>query len=166
MKGGPVNQHKVRAGAILVVDDCALMRQLVAALLRAAGYRVIAAGDGEAALAFVHRDCEQVSLVLTDVEMPGMNGIDLADRVLEFDRTMPVLFMSGGHTAVDRGYGCLPKPFQASELVTRIGAVLERSSVLTGRESVPPGVANIDQTRPARRPKLRLERSFIDGVTP
>jgi FixJ family two-component response regulator len=55
-----------------------------------------------------------------------MNGLDLADRVLEIDRDLPVIFMSGTAADVDRGYGCVAKPFQGSELIAIIGTALQR----------------------------------------
>jgi len=114
-------------GAILVVDDDASIRKIVKAFLEAAGYTVIVAMDGEVGLACFHQNRTTIALLLTDVMMPNMNGLDLADRVLELDGKLPVLFMSGTSNA-DRGYGCVEKPFRGSELLARVGAVLQRQA--------------------------------------
>jgi CheY-like chemotaxis protein len=52
--------------------------------------------------------------------MPNMNGFDLADRVLELDAQLPVLFMSGDARNSNRGLGCIAKPFTAVELISRV----------------------------------------------
>jgi DNA-binding response OmpR family regulator len=114
--------------AILVVDDNASIRRLVKAFLEAAGYTVIIAVDGEAALDFFMRNRPAIALLLTDVEMPRMNGLDLADRVLELEGNLPVLFMSGTTGRADRGYGCVAKPFRGAELVARVEVVLQQQA--------------------------------------
>jgi|SRR5579871_474936 len=110
-------------GAILLVDDDHSIRKLVKECLEGAGYTVFAAGDGVVGLAFFKQRQEEIALLLTDVDMPGMNGLDLADRILELDGTLPVVFMSGAVTA-DRGNGCIPKPFREPELVAKVGTVM------------------------------------------
>ena len=82
-------------GAILVVDDDDFVRMLVKAFLERAGYTVLSATDGASGLDFFQQNRTAIALLLTDVAMPNMNGLDLADRVLELDRKLPVLFMSG-----------------------------------------------------------------------
>ena len=74
-------------------------------------------------MAFFKQQQKQIALLLTDVLMPNMNGIDLADRTLEIDGMLPVIFMSGS-ACPDRGNGCLSKPFRVCELVARVGTVL------------------------------------------
>src|SRR5579864_4338653 len=80
---------------ILVVDDSLEIRGFVKALLEHAGYAVATAADGEDGLNVFRRHRSRIALLLTDVKMPKMNGLDLADRVLELDSQVPVLFMSG-----------------------------------------------------------------------
>jgi FixJ family two-component response regulator len=53
-----------------------------------------------------------------------MNGLELADRVLELDSQMPVIFLSGNMRHVDRGWGCVAKPFTADELVSIVRQAL------------------------------------------
>lgn len=64
-----------------------------------------------------------VALLLTDVEMPNGSGVDLADRILQLDPGLKILFMS----ALDgdrRGFGCLTKPFTQAQLIGRVGEAL------------------------------------------
>src|SRR5689334_6059890 len=110
-------------GVILLVDDDDSIRRLVKKILEAAGYSVIAATDGDLGLETFRQHQKAIALLLTDVAMPKMNGLDLADSVLELDPALPVIFMSATECA-DRGYGYVAKPFRAAELLGRIGAVL------------------------------------------
>ncbi|MGO9257147.1 MAG: response regulator transcription factor [Bryobacteraceae bacterium] len=116
-------------GAILVVDDDDFVRMLVKAFLERAGYTVLSATDGASGLDFFHQNRPAIALLLTDVAMPNMNGLDLADRVLEIDRKLPVLFMSGTAGDADRGWGCVKKPFLGSELLAKVGAALRHRAV-------------------------------------
>jgi DNA-binding response OmpR family regulator len=113
-------------GAILVVEDNDAIRSVVKTFLETAGYSVVCASDGALGLAFFLQNRTSIAMLLTDVAMPNMNGLDLADRVLEIDERLPVLFMSGNAPNADRGYGCMQKPFRGSELLTRVGAALQR----------------------------------------
>ena len=125
---GNAMQADERTRAILVVEDNASIRQLVKNFLEAAGYTVLIAVDGEAGLDYFLRNRAAIALLLTDVEMPNMNGLDLADRVLALEGNLPVLFMSGTTGIADRGYGCVAKPFQGAELVARVEAVLQQQA--------------------------------------
>ncbi len=120
------NEH---TPAILLVEDDAAVRKLVKACLERAGYRVFAASDGIVGLDFFRQRRKEIALLLTDVEMPNMNGLDLADCILELDGTLPVVFMSGAVNA-DRGNGCVAKPFQESELVAKVATVLRLRSMV------------------------------------
>ena len=94
-------------------DICAFAKRV----LEAAGYGVVAAAGGEEALRFytaqqlyaeqhLRNDHQsKIVLLLTDVEMPGINGLELADRVHGIDSQLPVLFMTGGAWRSDRGIG-------------------------------------------------------------
>jgi two-component system cell cycle sensor histidine kinase/response regulator CckA len=109
---------------ILVVDDDHTIRMLLEAFLSNAGYTVVTAADGAEGLNCFMQHQYTVGLVLTDVMMPNMNGLDLADRVLELDPQLPVLFMSGDVRSASRGFGCLPKPFKEAELIGRVREIL------------------------------------------
>src|SRR5690242_8536508 len=105
--------------AILLVDDDDSVLKLVQEYLERAGYSVITAKDGALGLALFEQNRGKIALLLTDVTMPNMDGLELADRVLEVDGMLPVLFMSAVAHA-DRGNGCIAKPFRGSELLAKV----------------------------------------------
>ncbi len=84
---------------------------------------MILADDGAMGLAVFQQNRGTIALVLSDVTMLNMNGLNLADRVLEFDGTLPVLFMTGNASHPDRGYGCVARPFTGKGLLARVEAV-------------------------------------------
>ena len=109
---------------ILVVDDNCGVRTLVKNLLEFEGYTVFIAGDAEAAIELYQDHRSAVALLLTDVVMPKMNGLELADHILRLEPQMPVLLMSGTEGA-SGGFGCIAKPFAPAELIGRVGELLE-----------------------------------------
>ena len=116
---------------ILAVDDSASMRQMVSFTLREAGYEVVEAVDGAAALEYATENC--VDLVLTDVNMPHMDGITLVRelRQLEHYRYVPMLMLTT-ESGADRklegkaagATGWLVKPFNPEKLIATIERVL------------------------------------------
>ena len=120
--------HDVHNGTILIVDDNVDVRAFAKVFLEHAGYSVVTAADGEEGLRYYEMHQSSIVLLLTDVRMPNMNGLDLADRVLGLDSQLPVLFMSGDAWSADRGFGCVAKPFRSADLVERVSRVLNASS--------------------------------------
>jgi CheY-like chemotaxis protein len=127
----PAREHRYAAirrhperNTILVVDDNFEIRSLLKIFLEKAGYIVATAADGLEAINFFTQYQSRIAMLLTDVRMPNMNGIDLADRVWELDSQLPVLFMSGDTRNASRGLGCLRKPFNSVELVNRVKQVV------------------------------------------
>ena len=82
------------AKTILVVDDSASLRQVVKMALTGAGYNVLEAGDGQAALALL--DGRQINMVVCDVNMPVMNGIEFvkAAKQLPAYKFLPILMLT------------------------------------------------------------------------
>jgi DNA-binding response OmpR family regulator len=116
---------------ILVVDDDAKIVRLVRTYLERAGYRVVDAGDGQAALAAIRT--EQPALVVLDLMLPEVDGLSVLRALRRTSRT-PVIVLSARGTVGDRIEGLetgaddyLAKPFSPAELVVRVGRVLERS---------------------------------------
>jgi CheY-like chemotaxis protein len=112
---------------ILVVDDEAPARQAVKAALLDQGYTVLTASDGKEALALYGREGSNIRLVLTDLMMPGLDGIGLIRVLRGFDPNIRLIAMSGlleGPLApVTEGSDkliFLQKPFTPEELLTRI----------------------------------------------
>ena len=122
---------------ILVVDDEADVRALVREVLTVNGYTVVDTGDPMEARRIVER--QPVQLLLTDVVMPIMNGIELAQRVEATSPTTKVLLMSGYSTAAMKSSGrpFLPKPFRTADLLAMVRQMLDSRSAF--RRPAPPG---------------------------
>ena len=118
---------------ILLVEDDTDVRVVAAAVLEMHGYQVLAAADGEEALAICAADPRPVDLLVTDVVMPGISGSVLADRITALHPQTRVLFMSGYtndatmHHGVQQGTKVfLQKPFALSVLANKVREILDR----------------------------------------
>jgi DNA-binding response OmpR family regulator len=113
---------------IMVVDDQPMLRLLIARALALEGYRVLEAGNGDEAIALAAKYGDAINLMLTDVQMPGMDGFEAARRVRQRCPGMRTLFMTGHPDSRERaeaeGLDLVTKPFSPSELLARIGAAL------------------------------------------
>ena len=120
-----------RNACILLVDDDADVRDVAAAMLRDAGHNVLDVASGVAALEILSQSTTRAELLLTDVVMPGMSGVELATIVRRNWPELPVLFMTGyagsGLLPVDANDNVLKKPFQAVELETRVLQAIART---------------------------------------
>jgi PAS domain S-box-containing protein len=124
-----------RSECILVVEDDAMVRHMMKRSLEGVGYRVIDAGNADEALEIVAREESTLSLLLTDVVMPGLNGRELADQITRLRPEMPVLFTSGytDGEIVQRGLlqaetPFLQKPFTPLALVQAVERQLRARS--------------------------------------
>lgn len=114
---------------ILVVDDDADMLRLLAMRLGAAGYQVTSVGSAESALSQL--DIERPQLVLSDVRLPGKDGLALFDEIRSRHPSLPVILLTAHGTIPDaveataRGvYTYLTKPYEAKELLEKIAQAL------------------------------------------
>jgi DNA-binding response OmpR family regulator len=142
------------AGAtILVVDDEPKIVKTVRAYLENAGFRVVVAADGQAALTLYRH--EKPGLVVLDLGLPRMDGLDVA-RALRRESNIPIIMLTARVDEADRLVGLelgaddyVVKPFSPRELVARVRAVLRRAG--PEREvAAPPivsGDLSIDQER-------------------
>jgi len=126
---------------ILIVDDEDPMRRLIATNLKASGYRITTAPDGDEALQLL--DEHQFDLLLLDINMPGPNGFEVLAKVRSYAST-PILMVSCRTREHDRAGALdlgaddyLSKPFGVLELVARVKALLRRGSYRPAR-ALPP----------------------------
>jgi DNA-binding response OmpR family regulator len=116
---------------VLLVEDEAATGRLVRVMLERAGYRVTVVGGGARALEIIERDDERIDLLLSDIVMPGMDGVELVRRAREKRPGLPALLTSGypaeylaGSAGLAPAADLLQKPFSAQELVRRVAAAL------------------------------------------
>jgi DNA-binding response OmpR family regulator len=112
---------------ILVVDDEAAIRQLVELILKMNGHIVMEAANGLEALMVFSSYHSRLDMVLTDVDMPQMDGIELVGRIRMLDPRARILVMTGRREdSVERLENCpvLLKPFKPEQLKTAVNAVL------------------------------------------
>lgn len=124
---------------ILVVEDNALNRRLFADVLSGAGYAVVVAGDGAAAVDRA-RD-SRPDLILMDLELPRVSGLE-AVRRLRSDPDLPrlpIVAVSAFVSEADRRSACangcdgyLPKPVRPADLVATVRAILDRPVAMNG----------------------------------
>jgi two-component system OmpR family response regulator len=128
---------------ILVVDDDPHIRQLLAFALAKAGLATAEAGDGEAALAAVAAN--PPALVILDINMPRMNGLEVCRR-LRAQGEIPILFLSSRDEEIDRVLGIelgaddyVVKPFSPREVTARVMAILRRTAARPAAAAPPQG---------------------------
>ena len=123
------------ATRILLVDDDDNLRWVTQTQLEEAGYAVTTAADGETALDAIDR--ERPELVVTDLKMPGMSGMELLDRIRSDDPDLPVIIMTAFGTiqnavqAVKGGaYDYLTKPIDSEDLLLILKRALEHTGLI------------------------------------
>jgi CheY-like chemotaxis protein len=117
---------------ILLVEDEEGVRELARDILRANGYKVLEARNGNEALLITERHQGPLDLLLTDVVMPRMSGCELAERLGPLRSDLSVLYMSGytddaviRHGAFGSGTAFLQKPFTPAALAQRVRETLD-----------------------------------------
>ena len=120
-----------RRPTVLVVDDEAPLRELMGLMIRGFSYEVVAASDGEEGLSVFQERRDEIDLVLLDLSMPRMGGLEAAARMEEIDASIPVILMSGYDDArFEEGLALenvvthLQKPFRKAVLKGALGEVL------------------------------------------
>ena len=137
--------------SVLVVDDEAGVLNFVSSLVRRAGYRVLKAQDGEEAL----RLCEgnpDIDVLLTDLSMPGISGLDLAERFRALNPAGRVILMSGHNdelleAARTDGVVFLAKPFTAGSLLKHLRTTLGINPVEQSGGSAPASRRRVGNTQ-------------------
>lgn len=137
------DEVRARVRTVLVADDEAEVRRIVARTLAWGGFRVIEASGGAEAVALFEAHAREVDAVLLDVNMPGVSGIESLERIRASRPGTPAVLVSGyrekfaaGHLAPGSYDGFLSKPFSPEELLRAVDAVL-RSEPRDGAEGSP-----------------------------
>lgn len=124
-------------GHLLICDDDAELRRLLADFLHRKGYTVSVAADGRELLRLL-RTTPSIDLVVLDIMMPGQTGLEIC-RDLRASSTMPILMLTSRGEETDRIVGLemgaddyMSKPFSPNELLARIRALLRRSRMAAG----------------------------------
>jgi two-component system, NtrC family, response regulator HydG len=120
---------------ILVVDDKEMMRDSVGSTLQRAGFQVLCAEDGQAALTQIA--ARRPDAVITDLKMPGLSGLELIERIRQIDDELPVVMMTAFanvETAVKAmklgAFDYITKPFEGDELVIAVKRAIAHARVL------------------------------------
>mgnify|MGYP002778569371 FL=1 len=127
LTGGPV------LGAILLVDDEPSLLRVTARIIHRLGYSTLEAGSGDEAVRIAGGVGEPLAMMVTDVVMAGMDGMEAAEEVLKIQGEIPVLFVSGHDLeALVRRHGLSPsadflqKPFTPAQLSSKLREMLSR----------------------------------------
>jgi two-component system OmpR family response regulator len=130
----------VPTSRVLVVDDEPNITELVATALRYEGFEVVTAQSGRAALKEV--DSTRPDLVILDVMLPDLDGFEVARRIRQDGRRVPILFLTAKDATEDKVRGLtlggddyVTKPFSLEELIARVRAVLRRVAEGAGASS-------------------------------
>ena len=157
--------------SILVAEDQADIRELLVMNLRSASYQVTAVADGVAALASQNELASD--LLILDLMMPGMDGLEVCKALRARGRSTPILMLTAKSTELDRVLGLelgaddyLTKPFSLAELLARVKALLRRADLqraaLTGAHAQAGVLRNGDlEILPAKR-SVRYAGAVID----
>jgi DNA-binding response OmpR family regulator len=144
-----VSHTLLHAEKILVTDDDLMMRRACVAVLVQAGYRVVEAGDGRECLDVLQR--ERPALIVMDLDMPGLNGLEAIKRMRADGDQTPVIMLTGFNEVEHRvrglGVGAddfIGKPFHERELLARVGAVLRRSQPAAATRALVFGDVTVD----------------------
>ena len=113
-----------RQPSILVVDDDPDVREILAETLLEFGYAVSQAASGDEALVKL-QSSDNISMLITDMRMPGMSGLELAEKARSRRRDLRVILISGYFMPQPVGLRFLKKPFHMQELASAVRAELE-----------------------------------------
>ncbi|OBH54650.1 DNA-binding response regulator [Mycobacterium colombiense] len=126
--GNPIN--------VLVVDDESVLADMVSMALRYEGWNISTAGDGASAIA--NARSQRPDVVVLDVMLPDMSGLDVLHKLREENPQLPVLLLTAKDAVEDRiagltagGDDYVTKPFSIEEVVLRLRALLRRTGVTT-----------------------------------
>lgn len=122
-----------RGGTILLVEDSDVVREVIVRMIEEGGFTVLPASCGEDALSISRRKDVSIDLLLTDIVMPEVSGVELADRLERERPDMRILFMTGyaeevvmNEGILGKGRECIGKPFTPEQITKRVREILSR----------------------------------------
>lgn len=143
MSSGELVQNEHMAPSLLIVEDDETIRETIRDALFVEGFEVSACADGREALELLKENNQPYALIVLDLMLPGMNGLELCRRLRASGDQTPILIVSAREHEMDRVLGLevgaddyLVKPFGMRELVARTRALLRRSTT----QSNPPQI--------------------------
>ena len=112
-------------GTILLVDDDATVLETMLEIFNLAGYNVLTASSGAAAIQLFEQRHKVVSAVITDLTMPGMTGVELVRQLRSIEPEVPCVLISGysgggENDLPTNAIGFVSKPFRASQLINKV----------------------------------------------
>jgi DNA-binding response OmpR family regulator len=157
--------------AILVAEDQADIRDLLALNLRNAGYEVTAVADGRSALALQTEQARD--LLILDLMMPGLDGLEVCKALRAKGSATPILMLTAKSTELDRVLGLelgaddyLTKPFSLAELLARVKALLRRADLLraaqANAQAQPSTIRNGEVELLPQRRQVRVRGESLD----
>ena len=130
---------KSRKQTILVVDDEAALRSLTTRMLEGHGYSVIEAHDGFDAWRLLEAMTDRIDLIIADVVMPRLDGVELARCMDIMPHPPPILLMSGyGLSPLEFERPLLPKPFSTHDLLAAVHSLLAAPGINDPENPNPP----------------------------
>lgn len=136
---------------ILIIEDDQRLATLLRSGIEEAGYDVLMAYDAEMALRLMRSGGDGVSLIVSDIILPGMNGLELCKQVRSERPEMPILMLTALGTTDDKLEGFdagaddyMTKPFDFRELLARIGVLLKRKGKTEVGKAATPSIIEYD----------------------
>jgi FixJ family two-component response regulator len=118
-------------GTVVIIDDDVLVREALGDCMESAGYAAQGFGSAEEFLA--SESAQNASCLIVDIQLPGITGLQLQDKLAGADNPVPIVFVSAQGTNANRekairqgAAGFLSKPVRREELLTVIGAAIQR----------------------------------------
>jgi FixJ family two-component response regulator len=118
-------------GKIAIIDDDMLVRQALGDCMESAGYAVESFASAEQFL--VSPSAQNAACLILDVQLPGINGLELQDKLIGADNRVPIVFVTAQGTQTNRekamrhgAAGFLSKPFRRDDLLKIIGTAIQR----------------------------------------
>lgn len=130
---------------ILVVDDEEQIEGYIQELLQRQGYEQVSFVDPEKALEFFRQNAQRIGLIISDIRMPGIDGVELTRRAAQVKKDIQVILLSGytdklvDAASLPNVRACLEKPVLKTDLIQTVEGVIDGCTVKKAGKSVPDG---------------------------